>query len=78
MDRLLTDEEMFYVGMDVTKGGGNYAHIYEVITASAKAQDVKTLKVVGEWLEKWLEAKDKSGYVLVCFKEYLKRGEMPE
>lgn len=32
----LTDEEIFYVGMDLTQGGGEYADITEVIRASAK------------------------------------------
>lgn len=45
MSILLDDDDMFYVGMDVTKGGGDYADIIEVIRTSAKAQ----LKKVAEW-----------------------------
>jgi len=37
-DMLLIPEEVFYVGMKVSKGGGDYADIYEVIRESAKAQ----------------------------------------
>lgn len=40
---LLDDDDRFYVGMGVTKGGGDYADIYVVIDASAKAQAKKIL-----------------------------------
>ena len=44
MERVrLTNEDMFYVGMGVTKGGGDYADIMEVIKASAEAQRNKFL-----------------------------------
>ena len=46
MGILLSDGDKFYVGMDVTKGGGDYADIYEVIDASAKAQSKKWMELL--------------------------------
>ena len=44
MGILLDKEDRFNVGMSVTKGGGDYADIDEVIDASAKAQLKKVAK----------------------------------
>lgn len=41
--RLLTDEEMFNLGMEITEGGGKALDILEIMKATIKAQDAKTL-----------------------------------
>ena len=83
MNRLLTDEEIlraiedgFRIKNGVTMG---------VIDGSSisQAQDTKTLKAVGEWLEKYHEEHSTNGVRYqriscdICLNQ-LKQGKMPE
>ena len=59
---LLTDEEMFYIGMSLTGGGGTYADILAVMQASAQAQlkkvhgKIEAMTADGYYLDDILEA----------------------
>jgi hypothetical protein len=73
MDRLLTDEELFKAyDFDFVEGD---------ISAVAKAQDKKTLQVVGEWLENLSENTMSDLEFYSYFSDAinkLQKGEFPE
>jgi hypothetical protein len=76
---LLTDEEIMQIRRDL---GGMYQREFDLIQAGANAEHSKTLKAVGEWLNRNTACGDNQSGLYRAIKwehiEALLRGEMPE
>lgn len=75
-DRWLTNKDLIEL-MDKTYGGTGTYTPTKYDQAIVQAQDAKTLKEVGEWLDKQIEVYSSVDYFVTILRNALKQGEMP-